>query len=171
MKPYDALGSLQAMLVQAECADEGTPQYLPDAAVHKLAAYASELAASRQMKNDEWDTEVARMQAYAWKIVCGRRVAVLVKRGSTLPHASLTQVCRRLEGMTNFSAVLAFLFQDVSSHFAKRVSMYATSTMPVLIAKAVHPLYETLPPSYVPQRDQVTQALLNWWAYKLSAPK
>ena len=168
MKPYDALGLLQASLVQAECADEGTALYVPDAHVHTLLNYASTMAKSSARSSPEWVAEVRRMQEYGWKILCGRRVAVLVKRGATLPHASLSHVCRRLEAMTNFSAVLAWLMEDVSPHFINRVDMTATSTMPVLITNAVLPLYESLPPYYVPRKDQVTQALLNWWAHKLS---
>lgn len=172
MKPYDALGLLQALLIQAECADEGTALYVPDAHVHKLFNYASTLgkrgAGSSSSSSAEWVAEVRRMQEYGWKILCGRRVAVLVKRGTTLPHASLSHVCRRLEAMTNFSAVLAWLFEDVSPHFVNRVDMAATTTMPVLITHAMQPLYESLPPYYAPRKDQVVQALLNWWAHKLS---
>jgi hypothetical protein len=143
--------------------------YVPDAHVHKLFNYASTLEnRSARSSSSEWVAEVRRMQEYGWKILCGRRVAVLVKRGATLPHASLSHVCRRLEAMTNFSAVLVWLMEDVSPHFVTRVDMTAATTMPVLITNAVQPLYESLPPYYVPRKNQVTQALLNWWAHKLS---
>lgn len=175
MRPYDALGLLQALLVQAECADESTGLYVSDGEVNKLLAYASTMQdsnpGSTAAERQAWVNEVTCMHEYAWKIVCGRRVLLLVKRGASLPPVSLTHVCRRLEAMPNFSAVLAWLFQDVSPHFVQHVNMHATNTMPALLSNAIQPLYETLPPWYVPRKEEVTQELLNWWAHKLSTPQ
>jgi hypothetical protein len=118
----------------------------------------------------EWQQETRALVKYADKVWYGRLMSKVVEEGRRLPPASTQTLVTLLEAEPNFSVARDTLYMDLPDSLKARMVQSTSTTMAELVTRAVAPIYDTLPPRYVPHKTQVVQAMVTWWVSKLSLP-